>query len=108
MIWLMLGAAIVFEVSATLCLRMASVEGAKPGWYVPVVGGYVLAFTSLALALAHGMPLGVAYGIWAAAGVALTALVSHWLFKERLTRTMLAGIALIIVGVLLVELGARH
>ncbi|RKW70460.1 DMT family transporter [Galactobacter caseinivorans] len=108
MIWLLLSAAIVCEVGATLCLRMASMEGAKPIWYAPVGLGYLLAFTSLALALGHGMPLGVAYGIWAAAGVALTALVSHWLFKERLTRTMLAGIGLIIVGVLLVELGARH
>lgn len=108
MIWILLSAAIVCEVAATLCLRMASVEGAKRMWYFPVAAGYLLAFTALGLALAHGMPLGVAYGIWAAAGVALTALVSHWLFKEHLTRTMLAGIALIIAGVLLVELGARH
>ena len=53
-----------------------------------------------------GLALGVAYGIWAAAGVALTAVASRFLFAEPLTRRMLAGIGLIVVGVLLVELGA--
>jgi small multidrug resistance pump len=37
--------------------------------------------------------------------VALTAVLGRVLFKDPLTRTMLAGIGLIIVGVLLVELG---
>ena len=51
---------------------------------------------------------GVAYGIWAASGVALTAVASKALFKEPLTALMMGGIALIIAGVLLVELGALH
>ena len=51
------------------------------------------------------MPLGVAYGTWAAAGVALTAIGSRVLFGEALTRRMAVGIALIMVGVLLLELG---
>ena len=54
------------------------------------------------------MPLGVAYGIWAAAGVALTAIGSRVFFKEPLTRVMVLGIALIMAGVLLVELGTSH
>ncbi|MBR7503027.1 hypothetical protein KCW65_23395, partial [Mycobacterium tuberculosis] len=54
-----------------------------------------------------GFPLGVAYGIWAATGVALTALAGRVLFRERLTRVMIAGIALIIVGVLLIEVGSQ-
>jgi len=51
------------------------------------------------------LPIGVAYGIWAATGVALTAVLGRVLFREPLTRLMLGGIGLIIVGVLLVELG---
>ena len=35
------------------------------------------AFVGLSTSLAHGMPLGVAYGTWAAAGVALTAIGSR-------------------------------
>ena len=58
--------------------------------------------------LRHGMPLGIAYGIWAAAGVALTAVGSRLLFAEPLTRKMLGGIAFIVVGVLLIEVGALH
>jgi small multidrug resistance pump len=40
--------------------------------------------------------------------VAITALASTPLFGEPLTRTMLAGIILIIAGVLLIELGGAH
>lgn len=54
------------------------------------------------------MSLGVAYGIWAAAGVALTALASRVFFKEAITPVMMLGIGLIIGGVLLIELGAAH
>ena len=54
------------------------------------------------------MPLGVAYGIWSAGGVAVTAITSRFLFGEPLTHTMVAGIALIMAGVLLVELGSAH
>lgn len=54
------------------------------------------------------MALGVAYGIWAAAGVALTAILSRILFKEPLTWVMGLGIILIAGGVLLIELGAAH
>ncbi len=37
--------------------------------------------------------------------MALTAILGRVLFRDPLTRTMLAGIALIIGGVLLIELG---
>ncbi len=96
-------AAIGSEVSGTLALRVAATG--RRGFYVAVVVGYVVAFTLLSASLRHGMPLGVAYGIWAAAGVALTAVASRLLFGEPLTRTMVAGMALIVAGVLLVELG---
>ena len=58
--------------------------------------------------IALGLGIGVAYGIWAASGVALTAVASKFLFKEPFTWVMALGIALIIGGVLLVELGAAH
>lgn len=105
MVWLCLAAAIVFEVLGTLSLRM-TVQ--RKRWYAGVAVGYVLAFTMLNLTLAGGMALGVAYGIWAASGVALTAILSKFLFKEPLTWLMSFGIALIVGGVLLIELGAVH
>ena len=51
------------------------------------------------------MPLGVAYGVWAATGIVLTALLSRLLFREALTPVMIAGMGMIVGGVLLVELG---
>ena len=92
--------------SATLCLRIAS-QG-KSIWYVAVGVGYLLAFTLLSQALEQGTSLGVAYGTWAAAGVALTAVASRIFFKEHLTPVMMGGLGLIIAGVLLIELGAAH
>ena len=101
--WVLLAIAIVSEVAATISLKLAT-DG-KKRYYVPVVVGYVVAFSLLAVALTLGLPIGVAYGIWAATGVALTAVLGRVLFREPLTRLMLGGIGLIIVGVLLVELG---
>ncbi len=99
-----LAGAIVCEVSATLALR-AAVD--TPAWYVVTAAGYVAAFVLLARTLAAGMPVGVAYGIWAATGVALTAVLAVPLFGEELSTPAVAGLGLIVVGVLLVELGSR-
>ncbi len=103
---LFLAGAIIFEVAGTISLRMA-VKHSKL-WYIAVVAGYLLAFGLLTLALADGMALGVAYGIWAASGVALTAILGKILFKEPLTWIMGLGIIGIIAGVLLIETGATH
>jgi len=103
--WLFLAGAVVFEVSGTLSLRVASLGRRR--WMVVVLLSYLCAFALLTLTLDAGIALGVAYGVWAACGVALTAVASRVLFKEPLTPTMLAGIGLIIAGVLLVELGAH-
>ena len=106
MTWLLLAGAILGEVAGTLALKVAS--SGRLRWYAVVAGDYVTSFVLLSLALDGGMPLGVAYGIWAAVGVALTALLSRPLFKEPLTPTMAFGIVLIIAGVLAIEVGASH
>jgi small multidrug resistance pump len=103
MAWLFLAGAILSEVSGTLSLRMATVG--RKAWYAIVIVGYLLAFVLLTLTLRHGVGIGVAYGIWAAVGVALTAVASRLFFKEPLTATMGVGIGAIMAGVLLVELG---
>jgi small multidrug resistance pump len=102
--YLLLLAAILSEVAGTLALRVAA--GGRSPFYAAVVVGYLVAFTLLSFSLRHGMPLGIAYGVWSATGVALTAVASRWLFAEPLNRRMAAGIGLIVAGVLLVELGA--
>lgn len=101
--WLMLAGAILVEVTASLSLKAAL---DAPLLYIVVVLGYTASFVLLFFVLREGVPIGVAYGIWGALGVALTAALSALLFGEPLTPVMLAGIALIIVGVLCVEVGS--
>ena len=78
--YVLLMAAIASEVTGTLALRVAA--GGRHLFYGVVVVGYVVAFTLLSASLQHGMPLGIAYGIWAAAGVALTAAAAEVLAIE--------------------------
>lgn len=100
-----LGAAIVAEIVATLSLKAAL---NTPWLYAVVAIGYVAAFTCLDRVLRLGMPIGVTYGIWGAVGVAATALLAPVLFGESLSGLMLAGIAIIVAGVLFIELGGRE
>lgn len=102
--WLLLAGAILTEVTGSMALQ-AAVE--HPGWYALTVPAYVVAFGLLGAVLREGMPLGVAYGIWGALGVALTAVLAARLFGHALTGTTVAGIVLVVVGVLLVELGSQ-
>lgn len=92
---------IITEVIGTVSLRMAT--HGKWTWWLAVVGGYLAAFTLLIITLQQGTPLSIAYGIWAAAGVALTAILSHIIFKEHLNWIMSLGIILITGGVLLIQ-----
>jgi small multidrug resistance pump len=106
--WWALACAILTEVAATLSLR-ASDGFRRKAWIAPVTAGYLASFYLLWLSLSMGMPVGIAYGIWTACGVALVAVVARFLFHEPLTLVMGLGIALIVAGVLTIEmLGAAH
>ena len=102
--WGALLCAVVSEVSATLALKKAL---EVPEYYTVVLIGYALSFVFLSLVLRLGMALGVAYGIWGALGVALTSVLSVVLFGEPINITAVVGISVIVLGVLLVELGAQ-
>jgi small multidrug resistance pump len=102
--WTLLTAAIASEVTGSLSLKAALGHG---GWYAVVAAGYVASFLFFAAGLRRGLPLGVAYGIWGASGVVLTAVMAFLLFGEPMTPLMALGIALVVAGVLAVELGSR-
>lgn len=110
MAWVFLIVAILTEVTASLSLQAAVLPGAGKSsrwWYLLVGAGYVTAFVMLSLSLYEGMPLGVAYGIWTAVGVALTAILGRVIFTQHFTWVMALGVTLIAGGVLLIELGAQ-
>ncbi|GAA5101559.1 multidrug efflux SMR transporter [Haloechinothrix salitolerans] len=102
--YLLLAVAIVLEVVGTTALKLS--EGFTRLWpSVVVVGSYLLAFAALGQVLKLGVPVGVAYAIWAAFGIALIATVGVVFFKEQLTMPMVIGLAMVVGGVVLLELG---
>ena len=106
--WGALAGAILLEVAATLGLR-ASDGFRKKAWLAPVILGYIASFSMLSWSLSLGMPVGIAYGVWSACGVALVAIIARYLFAEPLTWLMGLGIAFIIAGVLTIEvIGSTH
>lgn len=107
MVWVLLVCAIGAEVGGTLCLR-ASEGFSHLGFTLASLAGYATALVLLGFVLKHGMSVGVAYGIWAALGVALVAVLGRAIFDDALTLPMMGGLALIIAGVMLVETGATH
>lgn len=106
--YIFLAIAIVGEVIATSFLKLTS--GDKAVWwaYIVVIAGYAVAFTALSLSLGKGVPLGIAYAIWAGIGVVLVALISWLVFHEPLSLLQVAGIVLVVGGVTLLELGGKH
>jgi small multidrug resistance pump len=103
--WALLGAAIAIEVAATLSLRASQDHSA---WLVVVVAGYVGALLLLTVVLRAGVPIGVTYGIWGAMGTAGTAVLAAVIFGDPFTWPIVAGIGLIIAGVLLIEFGSQQ
>ena len=106
--YLFLALAIVSEVIATSFLKLTS--GEKSVWwaYVIVAVGYVASFVMLSLTLRQGVPLGIAYAIWAGVGVVAVAIISWLVFHETLTWQQILGMVLVAGGVVLLEAGGKH
>jgi small multidrug resistance pump len=99
MAWAFLAAAILTEVLGTLGLR--GIAGAPAWWGVVLVGGaYSASFFCMAIALRQ-LNVGVVYAVWSGVGTAAVCLAGVLLFDERLSWQAVAGIAVIVGGVLL-------
>lgn len=104
--WVYLGGAILCEVFATTMMKVGA--GFTRLWpSVGMVVGYVAAFGLMALAL-RTMQVGTLYALWAGIGTALIAVVGMLVFREPMTVTKLAGIALVIGGVVLLNVSGVH
>jgi small multidrug resistance pump len=103
--WLYLAIAIACEVVATSALK--ATEGFTR-WQpsVLVVAGYSFAFFFLSLTL-RSIPVGIAYAIWAGAGVVLVSLAGWLLYQQRLDLAAMLGIGLIVAGVLVINLFSK-
>ncbi len=104
MSYLYLAIAIVAEVIGTSALKAA--EGfTRPLPSLIVAVGYGTAFYFLSLAL-KSIPVGIAYAIWSGVGVALITVIGWLLFRQRLDLPALAGIAMIVGGVVVIQLSS--
>ena len=103
--YLYLSVAIVAEVIATSALK-ASDGFSRPLPSTLVLVGYGIAFYFLSLVL-KTVPVGVAYAIWSGAGIVLIALVGWLVLKQTLDAPALAGMALIVAGVAVIQLFSR-
>lgn len=102
----MLAGAIAAEVAATTAMKYT--EGFTkllPSLLTAL--GYVVSFALLAQTL-KTVSVGTAYAIWAGVGTAAIAAIGFAFLGEGMTATKAAGIALIIVGVVVLNLGGAH
>jgi small multidrug resistance pump len=104
--YLLLAGAIAAEVGATTAMKYS--EGFRRlGPSLLTALGYLVSFTLLAQTL-KTVSVGTAYAIWAGAGTAAIATIGIVFLGEGLTAAKAAGMALIIVGVVVLNLGGAH
>lgn len=104
--YLWLAGAIAAEVAATTAMKYS--EGfSRPLPSLVTALGYVVAFALLARTL-RTVSIGTAYAIWSGAGTATIAVIGLTLFGEGLSTAKVAGILLIVSGVVVLNLGGAH
>ena len=102
----LLGLAIVVEVVATALLPRT--EGfTSPGWTVLVIGGYAASIWLLTI-IVRSLPVSVTYAIWAGAGTALVAVVGLVFLGESFSWVKAASLAMIVAGVIGLNLTGAH
>jgi small multidrug resistance pump len=94
--------AIIGEMIAISFLK-ASEEFTKPLPTVIGIAGYICTFYFLMLAL-RVIPVGIAYAIWAGAGIVLISMSAYYFYNQVLDVPAIFGIALIVLGVVVIHL----
>ncbi|GGD18026.1 MULTISPECIES: DMT family transporter [Franconibacter] len=103
--YLLLGVAIICEVIATTCLKLSdSFTKLLPS--IATVVFYALSFYCLTFPM-RTLPTGVIYAIWSGVGIVLIGVVSWLLLGQKLDWPAIIGMALIIAGVLVINLFSR-
>lgn len=103
---LLLLAAIGIEVAATALLPRA--DGfTDPFWSAVVLLGYAVSIWLLALVV-RTMPVSVAYAVWSGLGTAIVAVIGYLFLGEHLGPFKTLSLALIVVGVIGLNLAGAH
>lgn len=100
-----LAIAIVAEVIATTALKASDgFTNTVPSIITAV--GYGIAFWCMSISI-KTVPVGLAYAIWSGVGIVLITGIAWVLFKQRLDAPALAGMGLIVAGVLVINLFSK-
>jgi small multidrug resistance pump len=104
--WIYLSAAIATEVLGTVFLR--ETEGfTKPAPSIFVIATFVVSLWLTALAL-KSLEISLAYAVWAGVGTAAVAVIGMALLGESVNALKLASIALVIGGVVGLNLSGAN
>jgi small multidrug resistance pump len=107
MAWVLLSIAIFAEIVGTLSLKAS--DGLSKLWpSLGVLVGYATAFTLMAISLKK-LDVGVTYAIWSGVGIVGAAFGGFVFFDQHLSRMTILGMAIIVSGVVVMNLGgAAH
>ena len=101
--WFYLVVTIALEVAGTTCMKLS--QGFQRPLYATLTYVfYGLCFTLFQFALKK-IDVSVAYAIWSGVGTTLIAIVGMTWFSEQVSGLRIGGIALIVAGVVMLNLG---
>jgi small multidrug resistance pump len=104
--WIFLIIAIIFEVAGTTSMKVS--EGFTRAFpSVMIFVFYGLSFTALTLALKR-LDISLAYAIWAGLGTVLITVIEILWFREPGSMIKYISIALIVIGVVGLNLAGSH
>ena len=96
--WLFLALTIAFEVSGTTCMRLS--EGfRKPLPSALLFVFYGCALTTMTVAMRE-LEMAIVYAVWSGVGTAVVTAIGIWAFGESMSALKFASLALIVIGVL--------
>jgi small multidrug resistance pump len=99
-------AAILTEVAATTALPRTN-GFRDPGWSALVIGGYAISIWLLALVV-RWLPVSTTYAVWSGVGTASIAVVGAVWLGESLDPLKVVAIAMIVVGVVVLNVQGAH
>ncbi len=96
--WILLIVAIVLEVFGTISMKLS--DGfTKIGPIIAMLAFYAVGLSLLAYVI-KTIDISIAYAVWSGLGTALIAIIGFLWFKETATMIKIISIALIVVGVI--------
>ncbi|SIT77974.1 DMT family transporter [Pontibaca methylaminivorans] len=103
--YLFLMIAVLFETIGTSALE-ASQQFTRPWPSALVIVAYAIAFYMLSMTL-RVMPVGIVYALWSGFGIIFIALIGFVVFKQRLDLPAILGLALIIIGIVVINVFSK-